>query len=506
MKKKNSQKNFQKKLTSGALILSLAVSGTAVSGIHIPYATTTVQAAANTLTNESVVYPYVSDEEAFRDYIDNDGAYASQDTITTAWKGYSEVHKIVLDEPGTLLICPLAPDNGINFQLYNNFALTSLVKTDRTRPSNRDGISGYKLDAGTYYYRGERWNGYDPITFTTYLGFIPDSGNLKTDTSFTSTTVRDASEVTYTTVSKPEDLNTYINNDGAFASQDTITTNWTGQSDLHKFTVAENGWLFIHPLCENNNIDWKLYSNIDLTSCLLTTRTRSNSSQGISAIYLKAGTYYYRGERWNGYDPITFTTYLGFMPSASRISVNNITLSDDKTYANVTFDYNAEYLNGFTSGTIRMINGSVQTRHIQDEKVWESDTKKNALESATVKITENGTYTARIEGLSDKYYCMVTFEVTGIEKKAPTTKPSTTKPAAPKIKTAKKNQKVIKGTSKAKAKVYVKVYGKTYKATANNKGTWSVKISKKLKSKTKITAYVKNADGLKSKTSTYTVK
>lgn len=70
-------------------------------------ATVVVQAEENSREDGSVQYATVSSVDGFRDYIDNDGVYASQDSIETKWSGYTDAHKIVLEEPGTLYLAAL---------------------------------------------------------------------------------------------------------------------------------------------------------------------------------------------------------------------------------------------------------------------------------------------------------------------------------------------------------------------------------------------------------------
>ena len=490
---------FMKKRIKKGMAIAMAVIMACSSSNMLFEQKDIAKAAENTLANESVQYVYVSDSDGLRTFIDNDGAYSSQDSIAKI-NEYSEVHKIVLDEPGTLYVCPLSDTDYLDIQLFYNFALTAKIgNKGYTRSSDREDFLSYKLKAGTYYYRLSRWNGHgsEVYTATTYLGFQPDSGKLKSNTSSISTTVSTATEVTVPDVDKSQGLLDYIRNDGEAASQESIAK--IGEySHANKITITEPGWLFVTPLSDTDYIEWRLYTNKDLTSKIFEMDTLEKMPDNPSAVYLEAGTYYYCGYRWNGHgsEVYTTTTYLGFMPTKNRISVNSVKLSADKTYATVTFDYDKEYLGSFNSGTIRVVKGKVSAGHITNGNVWAVQTKENALESNKAKITSNGTYTARIDGKSDEYYGMVSFKVTGIVKA----------PAAPKIKTAKKNTKVIKGTSKAKLKIYVKYNGKTYQTTANSKGNWTIKVSKKLTAKAKITAYAKNTNGAKSKITTYTVK
>lgn len=486
-----------KKVTSVVLAMALALS---LPTITVNPAV--VSAAENLMENESVRYASVASVDAFRDYIDNDGVYASQDTIETDWEGFTDVHKIVVDEAGTLLIAPLDENGYTNTCIYSNFALTSQLGEEiRSITSSRDKIAQVKVKAGTYYYRASRWNGFDPLTVTTYIGFIPDSGNGKGDNKYnmdadTATPVGDIPML-----ANANGLNEYIDNDGAYASQDTIETDWTGNSTVHSITVQEDGWIIAQPLCENEYIYWKLYSNKDLTSCIATAKTRPSTDEAPVTAYVKAGTYYYLGSRWNGFDPITFTSYVGFLPASSRISVQEIQYSDDNSYATVTLDYDRDYLKSFSSGMIRLAKGYVDIYDINNNDIWKTSTRENALEGAEIKITANGNYTVRIENSSDNYYCLAHFTVSDIKAAA-----VPEKPAAPKIITAKKNAKVIKGTADANLKITVKVGSKSYTTVSSSKGNWTVKLAKKLNKGNTIKAYATNSKSVKSGTTTYKVK
>lgn len=486
-----------KKLTALAIAFSLALPFQAVT-----IDTTNAKAAENLMANESVQYATVSSVDDFRKYIDSDGVFASQDTIETDWEGYTDVHKLVFEESGTLLIAALADPNYIKTEVFSNFALTAKIgDTISSIKSSRDNITSLEVKAGTYYYRGERWNGYEPLTITTYIGFIPDSnttGDNKYDTSSDTSVALDNIPM----ISSPQGLTDYINSDGAYMSQDTIETDWVGRSTTYSFTVDEDGWLFAYPLCDSGYIDWKIYSNKALTSIIASSHTITSIQDEPVAVYLEAGTYYYNGDRWNGFDPITFTTYLAFMPASVRLSVQDITYSDDMTYATVTFNYDKDYLGSFTSGTIRLINDYLGASTIGNNDAWNTSTKENAIESATVKVTKNGDYTARIGSSADNYYCMVHFNISGLKAASNNSE----KPAAPKIKTAKKGTKVVKGTCGANLKVTVKVGSKSYSTVSNSKGNWTVKLSKKLKSGNKVKAFVTNSKSVKSSTVTYKVK
>lgn len=86
---------------------------------------------------------------------------------------------------------------------------------------------------------------------------------------------------------------------GSAVSEDCITTDWKGYSDVHSFSVKESGWLLAVPLCKEDYINWELYSDRALMSCIFREKTVL-STENVYACYLNPGTYYYRGSRWNG--------------------------------------------------------------------------------------------------------------------------------------------------------------------------------------------------------------
>lgn len=489
--------------------LALAVS----SALSKPVA---VLAEENSKEDGSVQYAVVSSVDEFRDYIDGDGVYASQDAIETSWSGYTGAHKIVLEEPGTLYLTALAKDNHVNVELFGNYALTAKIGNSvETAPSNRTEIKGFDLEAGTYYYRGSRWNGDStPFIVTVYAGFIPDDLSSVSkavnvyDTS--ATDVIPANEIPI--VQDADGLKEYIMGDGKFAWQDDIETSWSGNTDTYSFTVQEDGWLFVYPSAADNNANWTLYSNKDLTSCLVKKQTMKNIDGDPYSVYLKAGTYYCRGERWNGSTvPYTVTTYMGFMPASSRISVQEIQYNADNSEATVTFSYSQEYLPSFQSGTLRVVEGVIHPCNEGNNEIWKTDTRENALESSSITIKKNGNYTARIANSDiDENFCMVHFTVDGIKESGSnvTANPhgNVSKPASPMVTVAKKGKKVVKGTSDAYLKITVKVAGKVYSTVSDGQGKWSVKISKKLKKGNVVKVYVTNTQSVKSKTVSYKVK
>ena len=146
--------------------------------------------------------------------------------------------------------------------------------------------------------------------------------------------------------------------------------------------------------------------------------------------------------------------------------------------------------------SIRIVSGKVHPCDLQNNDIWKTNDRSNAIDSNKVKFTKNGVYTARIESKKDDFYCLVTFKVSGIVPA----------PKTPSITSAKKNAKVIKGTANKNTTVYVSVGEKTIKTTSNSKGKWTIELKTKLARKTKITAYAVNPVGCKSKVQKYTVR
>ena len=302
--------------------------------------------------------------------------------------------------------------------------------------------------------------------------------------------------VLVSTISDPKDLQDLIDTDVEYSSKDEINTKWSGSTTACKVNVDEEGWLFISAYGGRDDIDIELYSNFALTSKIGTFHVNSTTEDNPTlACYVKEGSYYYVISRWNGYEPLSLTTYAGFMPSSARIKVDKITYSKDKSKAAVTFDYDEEYLVNLQEGTLRVISGTVNYRDINKNVTWNVDNRENALETDIFYTTKNGTYTIRIAG-SDKYFCKVSFEITDIVDKAPKT---------PSIKTYKVGTKTVSGTGTYGTTAYVKASGKYYKCVVNKKGEWTVKVPK-LKKGATLTAYVKTSAGVKSKSTTKKVK
>lgn len=222
--------------------------------------------------DDTVALKYVSNEQQLRDYIDNNGALV-EDVIETDWKGYGDVHKIVLPENGKLLLSSTAENGYAKVELFSNSKLTAKIGEYGAEELVTKDMGIYNLEKGTYYFRAYRWNGYGhPLHVYTAAGFIPKSGKIKASGA-TSKTVDKATSVKVPTVSSISDFKSYINNDGDFASQDEIVTDWKGFSQPHKFTVNSDGWLLLAGFEKDGYVDIKLYSNVDMSAMYLESDT-----------------------------------------------------------------------------------------------------------------------------------------------------------------------------------------------------------------------------------------
>lgn len=84
-------------------------------------------AETNIKGSDAVIFKYVKNQQGLRNYIDNDGAYSSQDEIVTKWKGYSDVHRLVVPENGKLVFfsnCKVdgGDDQYAEIELFSNYA------------------------------------------------------------------------------------------------------------------------------------------------------------------------------------------------------------------------------------------------------------------------------------------------------------------------------------------------------------------------------------------------
>ena len=107
----------------------------------------------------------------------------------------------------------------------------------------------------------------------------------------------DIDSVDYSIVSSLDGFRDYINHDGAYSSQDTINRSVSDYGSVHKFTVDEEGWVFIYGLGTNTTLAYvSLYSNQSLTNRLDQRSITHNASGTPVADYVEAGVCGYRCE------------------------------------------------------------------------------------------------------------------------------------------------------------------------------------------------------------------
>lgn len=448
MKKKNLWRMFWVGLFVASLIITVAGSYQ-----KRPYAVSAAE--------EGLDYAVVKNTADFRKYIDNSYPASTQDIIESDWSGETPLYQFTLPSDGTLLVAVLSDQGYANGELFRDPAMADSLPEASGCDSSRDDIASYELTAGTYYYRAVRWNGMGALDIATFLGFIPQAASGVSYTDIQTAYDEDA-DITPDSYQSKEELASFVKDGGNPVSEDSITTDWKGYSDAHSFSVKESGWLLAIPLCKEDYINWELYSDRALMSCIFREKTVL-STENVYVCYLNPGTYYYRGSRWNGSGVLSFQTYLGFVADAPRFSVVSNTLTADASAAQVTF-------RGET-GTIRVISADYDPV-IMDDKYWSIQSRANVITGNTATIKKNGDYVARLE-TADGLNVMVPFTVSGVVEKtilAPTVSPAPQTTVAP-----------GSAPSAAPAKTGTPVSQKVYKVTVSKK-----KITLKLHQKKKI--------------------
>ncbi len=128
----------------------------------------------------NATFPAITTKDGLAEYINKNNAPVCEDSIATAWSGYSTVHSFTVEESGWMFVYPLAKEDHVDWQLFSNSNLTSMIMGEHTMTSTAKAPYSIYLAPGTYYFRGSRWNGYEEnFKFTTYMGFMKDSDRFK---------------------------------------------------------------------------------------------------------------------------------------------------------------------------------------------------------------------------------------------------------------------------------------------------------------------------------------
>ncbi len=457
--------------------------------------------------DQPVTYATVKSVTDFRNYIDNNNPCSIQEEIEEDWSGTTEVYKLVIPSSGKLLVCPLSQDGHVKATVYSDFALTMEKLSADALASDRDDIAQTNISAGTYYVRGERWNGTNPIQANIFIGFIPDNaqGVEYADTSVKYDAAQDVDAKDIAVTGDAELLEKVKANQ--YVSSDNVETSWSGTTDVHSIKVTESGWLLVYPVEQEGCIDLFLYSDKACASSILKAGSYSSADEKPYACYVTPGNYYWKGIRWNGTGLITMYTYMGFVSCEGRLDASVVNNSDN-TAATVTFSGS-----DVGKGLLRVEKGEYDPSIISSTKFWNTSDRANAVEGTVKTITQNGTYVARLED-ANGYHTMVSFTVSGLIEPQPIVTPptpiqatSTIKPALTPVSkiynsstykiSVKKKSIVVKVKKKARISYTVtKGYTGKVKFSTSNKKIASVSkkgiVKGKKKGKCKITLKLNN--------------
>lgn len=270
------------------------------------------QAGARLFPNGSVQYLRVAGAEGLRAYIDANGSYSSQDSLGKGGQQYGNTYKIILDEPGDLLLYPLSFEAGARLELYGDFALKNSLLSMGVLESSREKPYRYPAQAGTYYYRVEN-HAAPAARVTVYAGFVPANPVSAAEPS--SQWARDKSSakaVPYALVNSADQLAEFIHRDMAPASLDTVEN--SQPTPHYQITVDQPGLLVFAPLKEGGFGSLQVYSNAALTSRLLRAEMVVGTHEGFPGLPVEPGTYYYDCRDELNAFKTTMAVYVGFIP------------------------------------------------------------------------------------------------------------------------------------------------------------------------------------------------
>ena len=295
-----------------------------------------VKADANVMDNGSVQYAVVKDEDGLRQYIDNDGAYSSRDEVK--FEEYTNLYKIIIDEPGNLLICPLSdyisqvlikPE----IYLYSDFKMSSTLMSADFSASDRSPITLIHVDPGTYYYRSIGGAANDrrsdrKNTLTVYVGFIPDDPSSIKATKIPQSDIQETDNnfINYILINNAEELADYIDLNGAWSAQEKLSIHELGQP--YAVQINEPGELIICPLVTQAphmgiySTDISVFTNKDLSSKILDSAKAQGSNRfDYYHVTVDPGTYYIQavGGAAPSWGDNYMTLYVGFIPSSGQL-------------------------------------------------------------------------------------------------------------------------------------------------------------------------------------------
>lgn len=286
--------------------------------------------------DKTVQYAYVENEQAFRNWIDNVSVYSVKEKVTDN-KTESNIYKVRFDEPGQILVCPL--DNALDryylssFHIYSDFQLTNEIAAMKAISNDREGLLIQGVDTGEYYFRFTKVK--NDHTLTVYIGFIPDSGVMRTDTVTEEAIAKsniEYPEVQHTYITDSTDFAKKIDNGLQNSNCERIdeTRTW---GPVYQFTVSEPGTLRVLPISSDASDLFALYTDANLTSRILLEDTRKSNRDSFYDTVLQPGTYYYRFR--SGYYATECAAYLGFIPEDGINKQETVIMSPKRTSAAV---------------------------------------------------------------------------------------------------------------------------------------------------------------------------
>lgn len=232
-----------------------------------------------------------------------------------------------------------------------------------------------------------------------------------------------------------------------------------------------------------------VYSDIGLTSQVM----KMGSYTGKAEAFLSKGTYYIKAEdsKLIGADhKVTINLTIGAVPEKNMLSVNT-KISRNKNAATVSVKHGF----GDNVKNIQYIKGRVSNANIDSKEYWmielvpdyySSGYKATVLNSgSTFTLTENGTYTIRIEN-NDGIAYSTAFSIKGVDKKAPSV-------TGVKNGRAYKNPVTIKFSDKGSGIKKATLNAKTIKSgkKVSKKGSYTLKVTDKAGNKTTIKFTIK---------------
>lgn len=293
--------------------------------------TPVAKADANLMENGSVQYVYVSNADELRNQIDQNIHYASRDILEKRHE-YTNVYKIIVENPGTLVICPLSNSYSMKFRLYSNFQLTSKIAETTAYLGDRNQYVNIHVDSGTYYYQCEREGGSGTAWATVYVAFIPDDGIIPEQQSGAKY-IQDSEEIIPVEpayLASCNELQDYIDADGEYASID-YTDLRQYSSPVYSVTVDSPGTLVFLTLTRSYNIDLYVYSNNTLSSLIGETEGASGNRGNYLLVNADKGTYYYQVKRDGGSGETACAVYVGFVSENGNNKTWKLSSAEDRS-------------------------------------------------------------------------------------------------------------------------------------------------------------------------------